>query len=370
MADISTSTVRIYNNSGEVIGSGFMISPKIVLTCASLIRVALGLTHSGDTPKQSVFLDFPFVKPDFRLEANVIFWNPEPNRHVLDWKAESATAGLLLKTDPPEGATHTPLLVSEKLLGHPFRALGFPRQFESGVWASGVLLEEVGGNYIQVESFIGGQIQFGFSGAPVWDDKLGGIVGIIESVMQSADKTSKKDYAYLIPSTILIKIWAGLNIAHSKEADHIPPPLKETIFVPTLKKKVKAFLCYADEDKPAVRNLYNKLKSDGVEPWMDEESILVGQDWELEIKKAIRATDVVVICLSNASVLKTGYVQKEIRESLEIAEEKPEGTIFIIPARLDDCDVPERLKPFNWANLFTDTGYGKLIASLKNLEKK
>lgn len=81
--------------------------------------------------------------------------------------------------DPPEGATHTPLLVSEKLLGHPFRALGFPRQFESGVWASGVLLEEVEGNYIQVESFIGGQIQFGFSGAPVWDDKLGGIVGII-----------------------------------------------------------------------------------------------------------------------------------------------------------------------------------------------
>jgi hypothetical protein len=44
----------------------------------------------------------------------------------------------------------------------------------------------------------------------------------------------------------------------------------------------------------------------------------------------VEAADVVIVYLSNNSVSKEGYIQKEIRKVLDISDEKPEGTIFII----------------------------------------
>ena len=56
-----------------------------------------------------------------------------------------------------------------------------------------------------------------------------------------------------------------------------------------------------------------------------------------EIDKALDNSDAVIVTLSTGSVSKEGYVQKELRFVLDIALEKPDGTIFILPLRLDDC---------------------------------
>jgi hypothetical protein len=97
-------------------------------------------------------------------------------------------------------------------------------------------------------------------------------------------------------------------------------------------RKLKVFLCHAMQDKPIVRQLYQKLLAEGwVEPWLDEVKLLPGQNWDREIKKAVESTDVVVICLSNVSVTKEGYIQKELRYVLDIAQEKPDEEIFIVP---------------------------------------
>ena len=44
--------------------------------------------------------------------------------------------------------------------------------------------------------------------------------------------------------------------------------------------------------------------------------------------------------------------------------EKPEDTIFIIPARLEECEVPNRLSKYQWVDLYVDDGYGKLSRAL------
>ena len=128
---------------------------------------------------------------------------------------------------------------------------------------------------------------------------------------------------------------------------------------------LKVFLCHASGDKPPVRDLYNRLVVEGVDAWLDQEKLLPGQDWRLEIPKAVQEADVVVICLSKKSITKEGYVQKEIKFALDIAEEKPEGTIFLIPARLEDCTVPERLSRWHWVDLYEENGFIKLLRSLK-----
>lgn len=134
---------------------------------------------------------------------------------------------------------------------------------------------------------------------------------------------------------------------------------------------IRIFLCYASDDKSFARELYKKLVNYEFDVWFDEERLLPGQNWDIEIQKSVRLADVVLICLSGRSVNKEGYVQKEIKIALDIAEEKPEGAIFIIPIRIEDCFVPERIKPWQWIDLFSSenktssNNFEKLIKSLK-----
>ena len=48
-------------------------------------------------------------------------------------------------------------------------------------------------------------------------------------------------------------------------------------------------LCHAHADRDPVRGLYSRLTKDGVDAWLDKAKLLPGQDWELEIRKAVRA---------------------------------------------------------------------------------
>jgi hypothetical protein len=118
-----------------------------------------------------------------------------------------------------------------------------------------------------------------------------------------------------------------------------------------------------------VRNLYHRLRADDVDPWLDEEKLLPGQHWEQEIPKAVRNSDIVVVCLSKGSITKSGYVQKEIKYALDAADEQPEGTIFLIPLKLEECNIPDRLRHLHYVNLYDETGYDRLIASLQERAK-
>ena len=106
------------------------------------------------------------------------------------------------------------------------------------------------------------------------------------------------------------------------------------------------------------------MRADGFDPWLDEENLEAGQEWEKEIPKAVRNSDVAIVCLSPGSINKRGYVQKEIKFSLDVAEEQPEGSIFLIPLRLAECDVPEGLRRWQWVNLFEEHGYARLLRAL------
>jgi len=129
-------------------------------------------------------------------------------------------------------------------------------------------------------------------------------------------------------------------------------------------RRLKVFLCHSKDDKDKVKKLYRRLVADSFDAWLDEVKLMPGQDWDLEIQKAVRNSDTVVVCLSNSSTTKEGYIQKEIRFALDIADEKPEGTIFLVPVRLEDCTVPNRISRFQWVDLFQKTGYSKLRESL------
>lgn len=133
----------------------------------------------------------------------------------------------------------------------------------------------------------------------------------------------------------------------------------------TPSQTLRVFLCHSSSDKLAVRALYQQLKAAGVEPWFDEEDLVAGQDWEHEIRRAVRAAHAILVCLSRDSVSKTGFIQKEIRIALDVADEQPEGTIFIIPLKLEECDVPDRLSRWQWINYVEPRGHERLLRALR-----
>lgn len=139
--------------------------------------------------------------------------------------------------------------------------------------------------------------------------------------------------------------------------------------MPEPKRPLKVFLCHAHADRDAVRALYTRLTDDGVDAWLDKAKLLPGQDWELEIKKAVREADVVVVCLSK-QFNQAGFRQKEVRLALDTAMEQPEGEIFIIPARLEECDNLESLRKWHVVDLFEDDGYQMLASALKAQAEK
>jgi hypothetical protein len=133
----------------------------------------------------------------------------------------------------------------------------------------------------------------------------------------------------------------------------------------TLSKQLQVFLMYARSNKEAVHRLYDRLGKDGAKAWLDEEKILPGQDWQYEIRKAIYSSDVIIVCLSRRFNRQGGYRHEELRIALEKANSAPNGKIFIIPARLEMCNLPQPLRRWQRVDLFEADGYKNLMNALK-----
>lgn len=134
----------------------------------------------------------------------------------------------------------------------------------------------------------------------------------------------------------------------------------------------RVFLNYAREDIHVARHLYHDLKEKSdCEVWFDEESILPGQNWKLEVAKGIRNADIFLLLCSSESVEKTGYLNAEIRQAIDKLNEKNPNQVFVIPARINKCELPfMELWDLHYVDLFPewrwDDGVGRILRVIGN----
>ncbi len=133
-------------------------------------------------------------------------------------------------------------------------------------------------------------------------------------------------------------------------------------------RRLRVFLAHAHADRAAALELYHKLKAIEVEPWLDKVDLIPGQRWQVEIPKAVRASDIVLVCVSSV-LTQPGYIHKEINLALDKADEQPESSISIIPIRLTDCEVPDRLADYHWVDLFEEGGFANLFRAFEYTAK-
>jgi hypothetical protein len=198
---IKQAVVRIRNHKQEVVGSGFLISSNLVLTCAHVIDRA-------ETPIRAIHLDFAFARQ--RRTGWVISRLPGdrlaeyPPRDGLD------IALLRLQESPPDGCRPVRLVLPGDVWDDDFRAFGFPNGHDEGVWIKGKLRDTDASGWGQLDAAPGDAGYFvapGFSGAPVWDQKLGGVVGMIVA----ADRSTTVKAAFMIPTPMLLNACPDLR---------------------------------------------------------------------------------------------------------------------------------------------------------------
>jgi hypothetical protein len=79
-------------------------------------------------------------------------------------------------------------------------------------------------------------------------------------------------------------------------------------------RRLKIFLCYASEDFAKAKRLDRRLTNSGHEVWLDRRSLLGGDEWQLEIAKAVKETDIVLACLSTPPALRSRHPVADLRE--------------------------------------------------------
>ena len=136
------------------------------------------------------------------------------------------------------------------------------------------------------------------------------------------------------------------------------------------RRPLRIFVSYAHEDRETVTSVYERLKKEGFDPWMDVENLQAGQEWTSEIEKAIQNSDVVIVFLSAKSINKEGFLQSEIRRRLRIAEDRPKNAIFLILVKLDDSTVPGVLRSIKSANYSSEEFWSNLLTALRTRKKQ
>jgi hypothetical protein len=195
---ISKSAVRIFDTKTSVVGCGFFFAGS-VLTCAHVINQALRVSFtSTKKPTDSVNFDFPLLNSGTMLEGRVATWLPAAD-----------IASLEIVSSLPENLRSTRFIKATDLWGHSFRAYGFPRGLDEGVWASGKILHSVSNGWLEIEDLkqTGFFVQPGFSGGAVWDEQYQGIVGMV--IGAHANPSSR--VAYIVPITKFMEYFPKLD---------------------------------------------------------------------------------------------------------------------------------------------------------------
>jgi len=126
----------------------------------------------------------------------------------------------------------------------------------------------------------------------------------------------------------------------------------------TTEKHRRAFLSYSRINKEFATKLAKGLRSAGYPIWFDLMDIPTGSRWDDEVENALRDCSIFMIILTPASIASEN-VKDEIGYAIDHGKR-------ILPVLLEDCDVPLRLRRFQYVD-FTSKSFEEGFESAKDL---
>ncbi|WP_114814668.1 toll/interleukin-1 receptor domain-containing protein [Paraburkholderia kururiensis] len=108
-----------------------------------------------------------------------------------------------------------------------------------------------------------------------------------------------------------------------------------------------AFLSHSSIDKPFIRQLAADLTANGVDVWLDEQRIRVGDSIPEKIAQGLAGSDFFLIGMSESSA-NSPWVQKELNNAL--VNEVQRRKVHILPLKLDESPMPQILADKKYAD--------------------
>ncbi|MER5832961.1 trypsin-like peptidase domain-containing protein, partial [Streptomyces sp. NPDC002130] len=194
-------------------GVGFLVTDDVALTCAHVINAALGTPAETEPAADArIAVTLPLLRapagsaPDGaavgvpHVMAGVERWVPPRPSGAGDVAVLRLEARL-------QGGRPIRLVDEPEVWRHPARVFGFPANRPGGVWHSALLRARQADGWVQADLAEGGYpVSHGFSGSPVWDEELNGVVG-----MMALAEADEPPASYLIPTTGLLDAWPELR---------------------------------------------------------------------------------------------------------------------------------------------------------------
>ncbi len=191
---VASSVARIETQEGRTAGTGFIVAPGILLTCAHVVALA------GEGPSGTVRVVFPHLPGA-----------PHTTAHVLPdgWRAPDAEdiAVLRLDGEGPPGGQPVRLGSAAGSRGHRVRSFGFPAQAPRGghfgYGRAGDLLPAESGPEAVLQLTDANDLTTGFSGGPLLDEVTGLVIGMITSITPPDEQSRGLNIAYATPTHVL-----------------------------------------------------------------------------------------------------------------------------------------------------------------------
>lgn len=196
----------------------------------------------------------------------------------------------------------------------------------------------------------------GSSGSPVFNSDTHEVIGIVVH-------GDPKDFRWTG------KGWASIIYPSRDITSQGPQCTKVSEFVPYINNEfvdsVKVFISYSHKDKVFVDRLALDLKSKGMDVWVFEKKIKVGESIIQKVEEGIARCDYFCLVISRHSV-NSNWVKREYRTALN--KQLSSGTTpTILPILIQDVELPELLKEIKYADFLRDysSGFNQLLDAIE-----
>ena len=129
----------------------------------------------------------------------------------------------------------------------------------------------------------------------------------------------------------------------------------------------RVFIIYSHKDKEAARKLTVELRNMGYNPWLDEEEIIPGQNWEKAIYQAIESSSAALFLASKNTLGESGSILSKIKAAMEVLRVERNAHSPVIPVMLEESELPKELANIHSVRLFEEQGMEQLNKGLKHL---
>lgn len=129
-------------------------------------------------------------------------------------------------------------------------------------------------------------------------------------------------------------------------------------------RRRQVFLSFAHDDRRVADMVAEALRDAGLRVWFDAWELAVGDSIAVRIDRAIASSDIILVLLSKHSVV-SQWVRHELGSAL--SAELRDRAVTVIPALIEDCDIPPVLADRNYLDLRKDLAAGiqRLVRQLR-----